>query len=260
MSWLTGTLVSGKMVAENLKSLTFRVHGWPGHKAGQHCDIRLTAPNGYQAERSYSIANAPCTNPSGADSDLVEFGVQLLENGEVSPYLFAMASGEQIEIKGPLGGHFVWNTSMPGPLVLIAGGSGMVPLMSMILEYVAKQDGEGAPKMAGSAEPFSGPANVTLILSARRLELIPYYQELEYYRERQPNLKIIYTLTDVSPKDWKGYIKRIDQDLLKENLNGLMDKMPMIYICGPTGFVEATANNLVAIGFNPHEIKTERFG
>jgi ferredoxin-NADP reductase len=232
------------MVAENVKSLTFEVPKWPGHKTGQHCDIRLTAENGYQAQRSYSIANAP-----EAGSTKVEFGVQILENGEVSPYLFALAVGDQIEIKGPLGGHFIWSTEMPGPLVLIAGGSGIVPLMAMLREHIDH-----------AKTPEESKREVALLVSARTQEKIPYYTELEYYKERHTNLKILYTVTESVPKDWTGFTRRVDKAMLTEITSGLVDKMPMTYVCGPTGFVEAVANTLVEIRMNPHSIKTERFG
>lgn len=243
-TWLIGTLVSSKMVAENVKSLTFEVPKWPGHKAGQHCDIRLTAEDGYQAQRSYSIANAPETG-----STKVEFGVQILENGEVSPYLWNMTPGDKIEIKGPLGGHFVWSTEMPGPLVLIAGGSGIVPLMAMLREHVNRRENGTEAKR-----------DVVLLVSARTKEKIPYHDELEKYRKDFLNIKISYTLTEKVPADWKGFAKRVDTEMLREITAGLLDKMPMTYVCGPTGFVEAVANTLVEIGMNPHEIRTERFG
>lgn len=239
-SWLIGTLVSSKMVAENIKSLTFDVPGWPGHKAGQHCDIRLTSETGYQAQRSYSIANAP-----EIGSTTVEFGVQLLENGEVSPYLFALAPGEQVEIRGPLGGHFVWSTNMPGPLVLVSGGSGIVPLMSMLRECVRE---------TGTKR------EVVLLVSVRTKEKIPYYEELKEYRQKYKNIKLLYTLTENAPTDWKGFARRVDKEMLAEITTGLVGKMPMVYVCGPTGFVETVANILVEIGFNSYEVKTERFG
>ncbi len=239
-SWLIGTLVSSEIVAEHVKSLTFEIPGWQGHKAGQHCDIRLTSETGYQAQRSYSIANAP-----EAGSTTVEFGIQLLENGEASPYLWALSPGDQIEIKGPIGGHFIWDTEMPGSLVLIAGGSGIVPLMSMLRECL------------GNAKTKR---QVLLLVSARTKEKIPYYTELEEYRTRFSNLKIVYTLTEKAPTDWKSFSRRVDKEMLAKITAGLLDKTPMTYVCGPTGFVEAVANTLVEIGLNPHEIKTERFG
>lgn len=251
-SWYIGTLVSSKMVAENVKSLTFDVPEWPQHKAGQHCDIRLTSETGYQAQRSYSIANAP-----EAGSTKVEFGVQILENGEVSPYLFALAVGDKVEIKGPLGGHFIWDTTMPGPLVLIAGGSGIVPLMSMLREHIAL---ETTTLNATKSHVESSPRPVRLLISARTKDKIPYFQELEYYKERHPNLKIYYTITENAPKSWGGFTRRVDKAMLAEVTDELLGKMPMIYVCGPTGFVEVVANTLVTIGFNSHEIKTERFG
>ncbi len=242
--WLIGTLISSKMVAENVKSLTFEVPEWLGHKTGQHCDIRLTSETGYQAQRSYSIANAPV-----AGSKLIEFGVQLLDNGEVSPYLWNLALGDKIEIKGPLGGHFIWSTDMPGPLVLIAGGSGIVPLMAMLREHVAQKE-----KITESTR------DLVLLISARTKEKVPYYIELEEYKNQYPNIKIFYTLTENTPAGWTGFSRRVDKEMLAEIVTGLLDKMPMTYICGPTGFVEAVANTLVEIGINPHSIKTERFG
>jgi ferredoxin-NADP reductase len=240
-SWLIGTLVSSKIIAEDVKSLTFDVPKWPGHKAGQHCDIRLTSETGYQAQRSYSIANAP-----EEGSIKVEFGVQILENGEVSPYLWNLTPGDKIEIKGPLGGHFIWSNDMPGPLVLIAGGSGIVPLMAMLREYVTHSK--------------NIEREVIPLVSARTKEKIPYYTELEEYKKLYPNLKIFYTLTENIPSVWTGFVRRVDKEMLIEITSGLLDKMPMTYVCGPTGFVEAVANSLVEIGMSPQNIKTERFG
>jgi ferredoxin-NADP reductase len=242
--WLIGTLVTSKMVAENVKSLTFEVPEWPGHKSGQHCDIRLTSETGYQAQRSYSIANSPETG-----SKKVEFGIQLLDNGEVSPYLWNLTPGDKIEIKGPLGGHFVWSTEMPGPLVLIAGGSGIVPLMAMLREHVNHRENATEAKI-----------NVVLLVSARTKEKIPYYEELEKCKKDFLSIKIVYTLTEKAPVDWVGFTRRVDEEILREITAGLLNKMPMTYICGPTGFVEAVANTLVEIGMNPRDIKTERFG
>ncbi len=239
--WLIVKLVSSKVVSENVKSLIFEVPEWPGHKAGQYCDIRLTSDTGYQAQRSYSIASTPVLG-----SKFVEFGVKLFDNGEVSPYLWNLAPGDKIEIKGPLGGHFIWSTDMPGPLVLIAGGSGIVPLISMLREYV---------RYSKNTE-----REVVLLVSAFSREKIPYYTELEKYKRNFPNIKILYTLTKDTPADWTGFARRVDKAMLAEITSGLLDKMPITYVCGPTGFVEAVANTLVEIGFNPHSIKTERFG
>jgi ferredoxin-NADP reductase len=215
MDWKIGTLVESRITASDIKSLFFEIENWPGHLAGQHCDIRLTAPTGYQAQRSYSIASTP-------DEKYVEFGVQLLTEGEVSPYLWEMKPGDQVEIKGPLGGHFIWTPDMPGELVLIGGGSGIAPLLSIY-------------KTAKNRE-------VVFIESAATTDKIMYYEELKD--------KLITRITSID-----GHI---DQEFLQKHLDP--KNMPMIYICGPTPFVETVASALVVMGFNSHSIRTERFG
>jgi len=239
-TWQIGTLIEAKMTAINVRTLRFKVEPWLEHKAGQHYAIRLTAPNGYQAERDYSIASAP------EEKGIVELGVQLLENGEVSPYLFKLEAGGQIEMHGPIGGHFVWNTNMPGPLVLIGGGSGMVPLVSMLRHYVA-----GSPK---------DEREIVFLISARTLEHVLYREELFKLAKDYKNIKVVLTITDQAPADWTGYTRRVDQGMMQEVLGNLVGKMPMIYICGPTPFVEVVANYAIGMGFNSHEVKTERFG
>ncbi|MBX4211990.1 oxidoreductase [Candidatus Pacearchaeota archaeon] len=234
--WHEATLVKSEMTASDIKSLTFSVKNWTEHKPGQHYDIRLTSESGYQAARSYSIASPP--NMKG----LVEFGIQLLENGEVSPYLFDLQPGENVEIKGPLGGHFIWDDSMPGPLVLIGGGSGIVPFMSMIRHVRSKKINK----------------KIILIVSAKTLDKIPYYKELESYKDK--NIKIVYTLTSKSPPGWKGYEGRINMEMVSKELKDIRKEMPMVYICGPTQFVESIADGLIKLGLNSHEIRTERFG
>ncbi len=236
--WYVGTLVKSQMVADDVKSLTFHVPDWPGHKSGQHCDLRLTAENGYQAERKYSIASPPQPNQE------LEFGIQLLPGGEVSPYLFHMNVGEELEIRGPLGGHFIWDHAMPGALVLIGGGSGMVPLMSMLRHYLSQPD----------QRP------VRFLISARSLEHVLFYPELTQLSTQHPDIKIITTLTDEAPQNWSGYKRRVDQAMLTESFGDLKESMPMIYVCGPTPFVEAVADQLLLVGFNTHAIRTERFG
>ncbi|HEY4510486.1 MAG TPA: FAD-binding oxidoreductase [Candidatus Paceibacterota bacterium] len=239
--WKVATLKESHMVAANVKSLTFTLSQWEGHMAGQHYDIRLTSPSGYQAERSYSAASAP------EDEGIVEFGIQLLENGEVSPYLFELKAGEQIELRGPIGGHFIWDVKMPGPLVLIGGGSGMVPLVSMLRHHLKHREDVGQ-------------RDIVFLISARTIDHILYREELEKFSKNDSRLKIIRTLTDVQPKGWQGYSRRIDKEMLKETVGSLMGAMPMVYVCGPTPFVESVANNLLETGFNSHEIRTERFG
>ncbi len=238
INWKTATLIDSKMVAVNVKSLTFEAPDISTHQAGQHYDIRLTSEDGYQAERSYSVASPP-------EQKNLEFGIELLENGEVSPFLYQLKNDDQIEMRGPIGGHFVWNTSMPGPLVLIGGGSGMVPLMCMLRHHLNQNDLQ---------------REVIFLVSARTLERVLYKEELQACQKKDPNLKLIYTLTSSTPPNWTGYKRRVDQEMLQETIGHLKGKMPMIYVCGPTPFVEAVANNLVTIGFNPHEIRTERFG
>ena len=237
-NWQIATLIKSELASVNVRALTFKLEKAPELKSGQHFDIKLTAPNGYVAERSYSVASSP------EQGDEIEFGVQLLENGEVSPYLWQMKPatagkpGDQVEIRGPIGGHFTWCHTMPGPLVLIGGGSGVVPLVSMIRHWKNNPSADGR--------------QVILLASFRSLEHVLYKTELEKLELENKNFKFTKVLTD--------HEARIDSEKLKSVLGEVINKMPMIYICGPTKFVEAMASNLVALGTNPHLIKTERFG
>ncbi len=240
-TWHVGTLLKSEMVAVNVMSLSFKLEDWMRHEAGQHYDIRLTAPGGYMAERSYSAASTP------EDEGIVEFGVQLLENGEVSPYLFKLAPGKQIEMRGPIGGHFVWNTEMQGPLILIGGGSGMVPLMAMLrhhMNHLEKDTGR----------------EIIFLVSARTIDHVLYRKELEEIQKKDPNVKVVLTITDNPPEGWTGYKRRVDRDMLTEVLGKIQEKNPLTYICGPTPFVEAIANHMIALNFDREKIKTERFG
>lgn len=242
MDWQPATLIEINSASKDVYSLLFKVSRWKKHFPGQHYDIRLTAENGYQAERSYSIASSP------NEKDLIEFGVQLLDDGEVSPYLVnQLQIGEQIEVKGPLGGHFIWDITMPGPLLLIAGGSGVVPFLSMIRYYK-----ENLKTI--SRRP------VILLLSAQDQEHTPFYQEFREMSERGEMLKVILTLTRMFPTDWRGYKRRIDKEMLREAFGEYLDQRPMIFICGSDPFVENVANRMVDLGFQSHFIKTERFG
>ncbi|MEK7650658.1 MAG: FAD-binding oxidoreductase [Patescibacteria group bacterium] len=238
-NWQIATLVKSELASVNVKKLVFKINPSTvlgASKAGQHYDIKLTAPNGYVAERSYSVASPP------EQTDEIEFGVQLFENGEVSPYLWQMKpatagkSGDQVEIRGPIGGHFTWCHTMPGPLVLIGGGSGVVPLISMIRHWQKNLDDR----------------KVILLASFRSLEHVLYRAELEKLESENQNFKFTKVLTN--------HEARIDSEKLKNVLGEVLAKMPMIYICGPTKFVEAMSNYLVTLGTNPHLIKTERFG
>lgn len=239
--WQTVTLIDAKPIAKNVASLRFSVSPWVRPLAGQHYDIRLTASNGYQAERSYSLANPP------EEEGVLEFGVQLLKDGEVSPYLLQLKPGDKIEVRGPIGGHFIWNYKMPGPLVLIGGGSGMVPLISMLRHWVGhqKEDPE---------------RTIIFLISARALEYVLYKEELDAISHDYKNVQVVLTITDTIPPNWTGFRRRIDMDMIKEVLGRLTTEMPMIYVCGPTPFVEAVAKNLILTGFNSHEVRTERFG
>lgn len=239
--WNPVTLVESRLIAEDVKSLVFDAPWWTGHVAGQHVDIRLTAANGYQAERSYSVANPP------EEGGRVELGVQLLDNGEVSSYLFALESGAQVEMRGPIGGHFVWETKMPGPLVLIGGGSGAVPLMSMLRhreQHLEEEIGR----------------EVFFLISSKTIDRVLYKDELEKFSKNDPHFHLSLTITEQSPLGWAGYTRRVDETMVKELFSNLLEKMPMFFVCGPTPFVEAVSGALVLCGFNPHKVKTERFG
>lgn len=238
--WHSGKLIRSEIVAKNVKSLIFEVQNHGFHTPGQHYDIRLTAENGYQAQRSYSVASPP------ERQGILEFGIQLLEDGEVSPYLFQMQSGEQIELRGPIGGHFIWDTSYPGPLILIGGGSGMVPLMCMLRHHMLhlKED--------------SG-RQIVFLVSARTHEHILYREELEKYAGQDPNLRLAITLTDSTHANWEGYARRIDETMFKEVFPSASSEAH-VYVCGPTPFVEKAAQLSLAAGFAASQVRTERFG
>ena len=209
---------------------------WHGHRAGQHVDVRLTADDGYQAQRSYSIASAP------EDADVV-LTVERLERGEVSPYLVdELRIGDKLELRGPVGGYFAWEAALGGPLFLVAGGSGVVPFRSMLRHRDA----------IGSAVP------VRMLYSARSLPDVIYRDEIMRIAA-QDGIDVSITLTRERPDGWHGYARRIDQDLLAE-AGWPPGERPLVYICGPTAFVEAAAEELVAIGHEPGRIRTERFG
>jgi ferredoxin-NADP reductase len=220
------------------KSLALTLPTWTGHRAGQHVDVRLTSGDGYRAERSYSIASPPEEQPR------VTLTVERLDDGEVSPYLTEeLRVGDNLELRGPIGGYFVWEASMGGPLLLVAGGSGIVPLMAMIRHRAAK----------GSTVP------TRLLYSSRSEADIIYRDELARLVRSVKGLEVVYTLTRTQPPGWTGYHRRLDTDLLRE-VGWPPDQRPLNYICGPTPFVETAASALVALGHEPGRIKTERFG
>jgi ferredoxin-NADP reductase len=228
-----------EVVAETprTKSLLLEVPEWEGHKAGQHVDVRLTAEDGYQAQRSYSIASAP-------EDERLMLAVDRLDDGEVSPYLTdVLMAGDKLEFRGPIGGYFTWEAKDGGPLFLVGGGSGVVPLMAMIRHRAA----------AGSDVP------TRLLYSSRSYEEIIYREELENLAQRDGSLEVSHTLTRSRPEVWSGYHRRIDAEMLGE-VGWSPDENPLAFVCGPTSFVEGVADALVRLRHDPARVKTERFG
>jgi ferredoxin-NADP reductase len=218
------------------KSIVLDVPDWRGHRAGQHVDVRLTAPDGYQAQRSYSIA-------SGPEDERLVLTVERLDDGEVSPYLVdELVAGDELELRGPIGGYFVWEVALGGPVLLVAGGSGVVPFRSMLRHATA----------ADSDVPMR------LLYSSRALDDVIYRDELTRLGERDP-VEVRLTLTRQWPDDWAGLRGRINAELL-EQVSWPPAKEPLIYICGPSTFVETASQALVATGHAPARIRTERFG
>ena len=218
------------------KTLVLDVPGWPGHVAGQHVDVRLTAEDGYQTERSYSIASAP-------EDPLVALTVERIDDGEVSPYLTEdLRVRDQIELRGPFTSYFVWRAEDGGPLLLIAGGSGLVPLMAMLRHRAAS----------------SSAVEARLLLSARSQEEVLYRDELGEMATRD-GVAVHYTFTREPPPDWRGFARRIDAEMLRTVGPSPMGR-PRIYVCGPTAFVEQAAELLVKLGHEPASVRTERFG
>ena len=236
--WQFGEVVATHTETPRTKTLTLSVPGWSGHQAGQHVDVRLTADDGYQVERSYSIGSPP------EDGAQLMLTVERLEDGEVSPYLTdELQVGDKIELRGPIGGYFVWDVPMGGPLLLIAGGSGIVPLMAMIRHRNAVKSN----------------IPTRLLVSSRTYEDVIYHEELGRLATSDATLKVIYTLTRSHPSGWTGYSRRIDADLLHE-IAWPVEQHPLSFICGPTSFVETAAASLLPLGYEAARIKTERFG
>jgi ferredoxin-NADP reductase len=237
LTWQVGTVAEIREETATAHTIIVDLPGWPGHAAGQHVDVRLTADDGYSAQRSYSIASAP-------GPDRLELTVQRLENGEVSPYLTdTLKPGYPLELRGPIGGWFVWDPAEPGPVLLVAGGSGVVPLMSMIRGRAA----------AGSAAPFR------LVYSVRSPETVLYAAELERLSQAADGFQMSYVYTRSSPPGAKVRIGRVNPVVLSA-AGWTSAAAPAVFICGPTGFVEAAASMLVKAGHDPGAIKTERFG
>jgi ferredoxin-NADP reductase len=218
-------------------SLVIEVPGWPGHLAGQHVDVRLTADDGYQAQRSYSIASPP-------EEQRVSITVERLEDGEVSPYLVGeLHAKDKLELRGPIGGYFVWRAGDSRPLLLMAGGSGVVPLMAMVRHRAAVKD--------------STP--VRLLYSSRTVDDVIYREELDRLAGADQSLDVRHTLTRAQPPGWNGYARRLDGQMI-DDVMWPASETPLVFICGPTAFVEAAASLLVEHGYDQSWIKTERFG
>ena len=233
LTWQTATVTSVIKETDAVRTIGLDVPDWPGHQAGQHLDVRLTAEDGYTAERSYSIATA--------DDEPVAITVERLDDGEVSPYLTEeLRAGDQLELRGPIGGWFVWDTSDGGPLLLVAGGSGVVPLRAILRHR----------QRAGSDVP------ARLLYSSRTLADVIYHSELDQYRD---GIKVSYTLTRSQPPGWTGYSGRADAALLAK-IAWPASQHPLAFVCGPTSFVKAVAGSLVAVGLHQGRVKTERFG
>jgi ferredoxin-NADP reductase len=238
LNWRFGRVVDRVIETPRVSTLVVDAAGWTGHHAGQHVDVRLTAEDGYQAQRSYSIASPP------DDGERLRLTVERLPDGEVSPYLVdELADGDQLEFRGPIGGYFVWDVATAGPLFLVAGGSGVVPLMAMIRHRAAQ----------GSRVP------VRLLYSSRSLEDVIYREELDQLAANADGLEVFYTLTRSRPAGWTGYSRRIDIGMLGET-GGPPDQGATCFVCGPTPLVEAVAQGLVQLGYPPLRVKTERFG
>ena len=231
LSWQVATVEAVVDETPRVRTLVLDVPDWAGHRAGQHLDVRLTAEDGYRAERSYSIASPP--------GEPVAITVERLDDGEVSPYLTEeLRAGDALELRGPIGGYFVWGPEDGGPLLLVAGGSGVVPLMAMLRHRRA----------AGSDVP------ARLLYSSRTLEDVIYRAELD-----ELDAEVLHTLTREQPPGWTGYARRVDAALLAE-VAWPAEQDPRVFVCGPTPFVETVAATLVELGYPPQRVKTERFG
>jgi ferredoxin-NADP reductase len=236
LTWLAAEVSGSVQETPRVRTLVLDTDGWAGHRAGQHVDLRLTAEDGYQAERSYSIASAP--------DDPLAITVELLDDGEVSPYLVdEVREGDRFELRGPIGGYFVWDGIDDTPLLLVAGGSGVVPLMSMIRHRTR----------TGSRTP------TRLLYSSRSYEDVIYRTELDKLAASDDGLEVFHTLTRSHPEGWTGFARRIDAEILEE-VAWAVAESPRVFVCGSTRFVDTAADGLVALGYPPESIRTERFG
>lgn len=241
LRWQIGTVTAIRPETDRVSSFTLGLPDWRPHRAGQHYDVRLTAEDGYRVQRSYSIASAP------QERGEVELGIERIPDGEVSPYFHdVLVEGDRVEMRGPIGGYFVWEPGMGGPLLLIGGGSGVVPLMAML--------------RARRAEADRMPA--VLLYSSRTIDDVIYRTELEAMAAEADGPMVVHTLTREQPPGWDGYARRIDEPMVAAVLDRLggVAGQPLAYVCGPTLLVEAAATALSTLGLPPAQIRTERFG
>jgi ferredoxin-NADP reductase len=237
LPWLAAEVVAKIPETPDVTTVRFDVPGWPGHRPGQHVDVRLTAEDGYQAQRSYSIASSP-------EEPGLALTIQRLGDGEVSPYLTEdLRPGDRIELRGPIGGYFTWTVADGGPLLLVAGGSGVAPLMAMVRHRAAS--GGGPP--------------ATLLYSSRSWDEVIFRDELARLVAAGDGLRVVHTLTRSQPSGWTGYGRRVDEAMLAEAF-GPPAPGAIAFACGPTPLVERAATDLLALGFAPGQIRTERFG
>ena len=238
IAWRLATISAIRDETPSVRTFTLAPPDWPGHRAGQHVDLRLTAEDGYSVERSYSIASEPERHGE------IDLTVERIEGGEVSAFLHeGVVVGDRIEVRGPIGGYFVWDAQLDGPLLLVAGGSGVVPLMSMLRHRAV-------------ARPTSA---ARLLFSSREQDEIIYREELDRLAGRRDGFEVAYTLTRIQPPDWTGYRRRIDDRMLADVIEPL-GTTARAYICGPTALVETAANALVRLDLPVDRIRTERFG
>jgi ferredoxin-NADP reductase len=238
IDWQLATVTAVRDETPTVRSLTIAMPAWAGHRAGQHVDLRLTAADGYSVERSYSIASEP------ERAGEIDITVERIEGGEVSPFLHeVVVPGDRLEVRGPIGGYFVWQSELGGPVLLVAGGSGVVPLMAMARHRARSGTG----------------IRMRLLFSSRGPDEVIYAGELEGLAAAGDGFEVVHTLTRQRPAGWTGYGRRIDEPMLAEVLEPL-GAGTRAYACGPTALVETVANALVRLGLPPDRIRTERFG
>ena len=236
IAWRVATVVELIDESAHARTLLLDVPGWPGHVAGQHVDVRLTAEDGYQAQRSYSVGSAP-------EDERLALTIERLDDGEVSPYLAGEAGvGDQFELRGPIGGYFTWQAADGGPLLLVAGGSGLVPLMAMLRHRAA----------------VGSDVDARLLVSARGWEDVLYRDELARLAD-DPSAQVQFTLTRSRPEGWTGFDRRVDAEMLTA-VGPPAEQMPHVFVCGPTAFVELVTGLFVDLGHDPGSIRAERFG